>query len=746
VSERVKRGSMRKKIIAWSFFPTVIILVAVALVNFYSYQRVTEDLVVQRNRELGRLLASRLSAELSDFTLQLERYTGSIQTGDRITSLPPMAPEEINRLSSTFDGGLVVLDWKGTIISAFPTGSRQIGSTWPDPHLLDQLLVRNRFNSVVSGIIPAGVHGEDAIALAVPIVDPSSRFNGALVGIFHLYPDQRNEFFDAITRLRLEGRGTAYIVDGNGRVIYHTQVEEIGQSYSSREEVRQVLGGMVGSTRTRTEDGTDVVLSYAPVLGTHWGMVIQESWSALTGSTLSARIFLILLLALGIIVPAVFVTLGVRRITRPIADLTLAAQEVAGGKFGRTIYAPTGDEVEELAEQFNRMSVQLQESYMLLEQRVADRTRELETLNSIAAVVSRSLDLQEILGGALKTTMQAMEMEAGAVLIQDDEGLALEVQDGLSVDFQAAVAHLPLGSGASGQAAVTSQPVVRRPEHYREQDLQEAILQERLQLVVSVPLISKSRVLGVLNLCTRQKRDVTAEELAMLASVGSQVGVAIENARLFEQAEQTAIVSERNRLARDLHDAVTQTLFSASLIAEVLPRIWNKNPEEGIKRLAELGQLNRGALAEMRTLLLELRPSALVEAEINELFRHLVDAFTARARIPVSFTSEGDSQLPTETKIVLYRIAQETLNNIAKHSAASQVAISMVRKPGFVSLTICDNGRGFDPGKVSSEHLGLSIMRERAEGIGADLMISSQPEQGSQVKFTWTAAEELENP
>jgi nitrate/nitrite-specific signal transduction histidine kinase len=745
VSERVKRGSMRKKIIAWSFFPTVIILVAVALVNFYSYQRVTEDLVVQRNRELGRLLASRLSAELSDFTLQLERYTGSIQTGDRITSLPPMAPEEINRLSSTFDGGLVVLDWKGTIVSAFPTGSRQVGSSWPDPHLLDQLLVRNRFNSVVSGVIPVGIHGEDAIALAVPIVDPSSRFNGALVGIFHLYPEQRNEFFDAITRLRLEGRGTAYIVDGNGRVIYHTQAEEIGQSYSSRKEVRQVLGGMVGSTRTRTEDGTDVVLSYAPVLGTRWGMVIQESWSALTGSTLSARIFLILLLALGIIVPAVFVTLGVRRITRPIADLTLAAQEVAGGKFGRTIYAPTGDEVEELAEQFNRMSVQLQESYMLLEQRVADRTRELETLNSIAAVVSRSLDLHEILGGALTTTMQAMGMEAGAVLIQDDEGLALEVQDGLSVDFQAAVAHLPLGVGASGQAAVTSQPIVRRPEHYREQDLQEAILQEGLQLVVSVPLISKSRVLGVLNLCTRQKRDVTAEELAMLASVGSQVGVAIENARLFEQAEQTAIVSERNRLARDLHDAVTQTLFSASLIAEVLPRIWNKNPEEGIKRLAELGQLNRGALAEMRTLLLELRPSALVEAEINELFRHLVDAFTARARIPVSFTSEGDSQLPTETKIVLYRIAQETLNNIAKHSAASQVEISLVRRPGFVSLAICDNGRGFDPDKVSSEHLGLSIMRERAEGIGADLMISSQPGRGSQVKFTWTAAEQLEN-
>jgi nitrate/nitrite-specific signal transduction histidine kinase len=739
VSETRKRGYLKKKIIAWTFFPTAILLVAVALVNFYSYQRVTEDLVVQRNRELGRLLSSRLSTELVEFIGQLEHYANKFQPGDRLTSLPPLAPEEIQNLFSIFDGGLVVIDSGGQVIAVFETDSIEMGSKWPDSDLLNQILARNRTNSVISDVIPVGYAKRDAITLAVPIIDSGGLFNGALIGIFDLHSEKHNQFNDAIARMRLEGYGTAYVVDGNGKVIYHTDKRFVGQSYSSREEVRQVIGGKVGSTRTRADEGVDVVVSYAPVLGTRWGLVIQESWSALTLSTLSDRWFLILLLAMGILIPAVLVTLGIRKITQPIADLTIAAQEVAGGKFGRTIYAPTGDEIEELAEQFNFMSLQLKESYLTLEQRVADRTRELKTLNSIAEVVNSSLDLKEILKGALSTTMQAMDMEAGAVLIQEGDRLDLQIQQGLSLKFQEQVAHLPLGVGAAGQAAISFQPVLRCPDDYPEPTLREAILQEGLQLVVSVPLLSKSRVLGVLNLCTKQPREIKDEELAMLVSVGSQVGVAIENARLYEQAEQSAVAAERNRLARELHDAVTQTLFSASLIAEVLPRIWNKSPEEGMKRLAELGQLNRGALAEMRTLLLELRPSALLEAETRELFRHLVDAFTGWARIPVVFTFEGDCELPPETKVALYRIAQETLNNIIKHAAANKVEILIFCQDSQVSMTIGDDGRGFDPHSVSSEHLGLAIMKERAESIGGQIVIKSGINEGSRVEFTWRA-------
>ena len=173
----------------------------------------------------------------------------------------------------------------------------------------------------------------------------------------------------------------------------------------------------------------------------------------------------------------------------------------------------------------------------------------------------------------------------------------------------------------------------------------------------------------------------SSEELSLLTAIGQQVGVAMENAHLYEQAGQTATTTERNRLARELHDAVTQTLFSANLIADVIPRIWERSPEEGLHSLEELRQLTRGALAEMRTLLLEMRPETLERSEIKPLLTQLADAFVGRVRVPVSLVLEGDCELTQEVKLVLYRVAQEALNNIAKHSGAKHVELQLTCRP-----------------------------------------------------------------
>src|SRR5690606_6306783 len=171
-----------------------------------------------------------------------------------------------------------------------------------------------------------------------------------------------------------------------------------------------------------------------------------------------------------------------------------------------------------------------------------------------------------------------------------------------------------------------------------------------------------------------------------------QAALAIENARLREQVQRSAVAAERNRLARDLHDAVTQTLFSTSLIADVLPRLWDRNQEEGKRRQAELRELTRGALAEMRTLLLELRPAALTEAKLADLLPQLAEAVTGRARLPVTVAVHGEAQLPLEVKLAFYRIAQEALNNVAKHSQAAQAAVELRREASGTTLLIQDNG------------------------------------------------------
>ena len=204
-----------------------------------------------------------------------------------------------------------------------------------------------------------------------------------------------------------------------------------------------------------------------------------------------------------------------------------------------------------------------------------------------------------------------------------------------------------------------------------------------------------------------------------------------------ERAEDLAVMHERNRLARELHDAVTQTLFSASLIAEMLPRVWQRHPGEAQASLEELRLLTRGALAEMRTLLLELRPATLTEARLDKILRHLTEAMTSRTRVPVELTVDGDCPLPPEVQIALYRIAQEALNNIAKHARASQAVVELRCQRDRVELGISDDGRGFDPSSISPEHLGLGIMRERARAIGAELEIKSELGSGTRVAVTW---------
>jgi PAS domain S-box-containing protein len=206
------------------------------------------------------------------------------------------------------------------------------------------------------------------------------------------------------------------------------------------------------------------------------------------------------------------------------------------------------------------------------------------------------------------------------------------------------------------------------------------------------------------------------------------------------QLEEAAATAERERLARELHDAVTQSLFSVAAIAEALPRVWEREPEEARRGLEELRQLTQGALAEMRAMLLELRPAALTEHELGVLLRQLTDALMSRTRLAVTTTIVGKCPLPADVQIALYRIAQEALNNITKHARASQAKLSLHCAPGQVRLRISDDGHGFDLDTAQAHHLGLRIMRERAQAIGATLTIESRPDHGTRIEVNWHRA------
>jgi PAS domain S-box-containing protein len=361
-----------------------------------------------------------------------------------------------------------------------------------------------------------------------------------------------------------------------------------------------------------------------------------------------------------------------------------------------------------------------------------ERKRQLQTLLEVTATAIRSLDLDEILRTTLDRLVALVgASRAGVVLLNEDTG-ALELHT-LHPERLITPENLVELIQACQQAIASGESLYVPPD----------VGLGYIEPGALLPLRVRGQTLGVLGIIGPEGEVFSQGQLALFESIADQISVAVDNARLYEQAQQFAVVKERQRLARELHDAVTQTLFTASLIAEVLPETWELDPVEGQTLVRELRQLSRGALAEMRTLLLELRPTALVESSLLDLLRQLGEAVTGRTGIPVTVTEERPCRLPTSVHIAFYRIAQEALNNVAKHAQASQVILRLgCGKPEAgqkerIALRIGDDGCGFDPNAVSPDHLGLSIMHERAEEIGATLNIDSKPGAGTLVSVMW---------
>ncbi len=247
-----------------------------------------------------------------------------------------------------------------------------------------------------------------------------------------------------------------------------------------------------------------------------------------------------------------------------------------------------------------------------------------------------------------------------------------------------------------------------------------------------VPLIVQEQVIGVLVLSFPKG---TLFDASFVQTIAGQCAQAMHRAQLYEQVQRASAIEERQRLARDLHDAVSQTLFSASIMAESLPHLLKRNPDSAFEKLSDVARLIRGASAEMRTLLLELRPASLVNSDLDALIIQLSQAIQARKQIRFSINiSKPLDALPTDAHIAFYRVAQEALNNIVKHAHATEVHIHLNSTPSGAELRIQDDGQGFD---MDNSHigLGLGMMDERAEAIGAVLEINSQVGQGTEVRL-----------
>ena len=261
---------------------------------------------------------------------------------------------------------------------------------------------------------------------------------------------------------------------------------------------------------------------------------------------------------------------------------------------------------------------------------------------------------------------------------------------------------------------------------------------------VIVPIRLKDKVLGFLSLDSATPGFFTQVQAERLQTFADQAAIAIQNARLYDRAKRAAILAERNRLASELHDTISQTLWSISLIAERLPAIWESDRDEGQLSLTTLHELAESALDEMRSLLLELRPSEVTEAKLGDLIRQLATVTAKRSGLNFAVKVEAQEPLPPDVQVILYRVTQEALNNIVLHASATHVEITFKSHSGCVDLTIQDNGRGYDPMRIPLGHLGLSIMSDRIQSIGGVIETISQKGNGTLIKISWDRSQESE--
>jgi signal transduction histidine kinase len=269
-------------------------------------------------------------------------------------------------------------------------------------------------------------------------------------------------------------------------------------------------------------------------------------------------------------------------------------------------------------------------------------------------------------------------------------------------------------------------------------------LQSRaIESFMAVPLMAGGSSVGVMSVNSAEAgRAFTPEEIRLAETIAADIAAAVANLHLLERMRETAALEERQRIASELHDSVTQTIYSVSLMAEGLTRlVARQRLTEAQHNAGQLRLMTLGAVAEMRTLLFELRPSALLEASLPALLQQLADVLTGQRRAQVDLMVGGQTELPAEIKIAFYRIAQEAFNNIIKHAEATHVAVTLQGTAEGVKMTVQDDGHGFDLGIDCPGCMGLRIMGERAEEIGARLQIDSQPGQGTKIVLAWNASD-----
>lgn len=543
------------------------------------------------------------------------------------------------------------------------------------------------------------------------------------------------------------------VLDTQGVVRASSNLSEIGQvpdlkAPPCQDCHAQGTAASRNSVIATSRTGSSVLLTVSPIhnqpecVGCHaasiqvLGLSLVEAPLTELDNQVAASLDRIILSGLATFVLMVGLLVLASRIfvTRPIGELAKGILDVGRGNLDHPVRAQGNDELGELAESFNWMRQQLQQSRA----EAAERNRELAVLYQVGTQVSASLELSDVLHAVAEGARQVLAADIGWVGLVDQE------QQRISVKAYSGT-RTPLLEGQSLPLSISSAetlPVLNVEELMPDSPFARAaelVGAEGIVSLLGVPLRRGERLLGMVGVMTRERRRFSPPDVQLLSRLTSQVVIAIENARLYEQVRHLAVLEERDRLAREMHDDLSQALgymsLKTSLTAEQLTCGQIPAAQSG---LMELNRVIQEAYTDVREAIFSLRTTIPFRTGLYAILREYLAEYQAHFGLPAQLILDGETpaDFPEEVTVQIVRIIQEALTNVRKHAGAKKVTVRFDREDGHVRITIQDDGRGFDPSTVGGKEgqaFGLEIMRERTKGIGGTLDLDSRPGHGTRI-------------
>jgi signal transduction histidine kinase len=359
-------------------------------------------------------------------------------------------------------------------------------------------------------------------------------------------------------------------------------------------------------------------------------------------------------------------------------------------------------------------------------------------LSDVVLAIAAEHEVEPVLQRLVHSARELGGARYAALGIPDGEGgFASFITSGMSDELIASMGPLPRTHGMLGAMLDSAEP------HLTEDITADPRFRgwwpsahPMMRSFLGVPIVARGEVIGALYLTEKDGGGTfSLADQRLIVLLAAHAAIAIENARLHERSRELSIVEERNRLARELHDSVTQRLFGVALAAESASTLLARDPDAAASELRRVSELARGAMEELRAVVFELRPGSLEAEGLATVLRKHVDVLRRVSGVSIALKVRDVPRLAPEQATQVLRIAQEALGNALRHAGAAHIKVGLERQDCTLVLKVIDDGVGFDPSAARSRRLGLTSMSERAEELGGTLLVESVVGAGTMVRL-----------